>query len=185
MNWKIITPAAATPVALADAKKHLKVSGTAEDDLITLYLQAATEMAESYLGIRLINTVIEEMYEEFSEISFLRFPAQTITSIKYDADDDTEKTVSTSIYTLNTYTEPQIILRNVGEEWPIDLADKNNRIRVRYTAGFGSAPSSVPANIRAAILIILGELYENREDRVSALPKASHRLLEPWRICRF
>lgn len=185
MNWKIITPAAVTPVSLTDAKKHLKVSGTAEDDLITLYLEAATQMAESYLGIRLINTVVEEVYEEFTDIAFLRFPAQSITSIKYDADDNTEKTVSTSVYTLNTYTEPQIILKNVDQEWPTDLADNKNRIRVRYTSGFGSAPSDVPANIRAAILIILGDLHENREDRVSALPKASHRLLEPWRICTF
>jgi uncharacterized phiE125 gp8 family phage protein len=185
MGYKVITPASTTPVSLVDAKKHLKVSGNSEDDLIQLYLEAATNMAEGYLGMKLINTVIEEAYDEFTDISLVRFPTQAITSIKYDAEDTTEKTVSTDIYTLNTYVEPQMIVKNEAESWPIDLADKPNRIRVRYTAGYGSTPASVPANIRAAILVILGDLYENREDKISALPKASTRLLEPWRICRF
>lgn len=185
MNWKVITPAAVSPVALAVAKEHLRVLHTAEDDLIQLYIDAATQAAEGYLGFRLINTVIEEVYEQFSDIAYMRFPQTAITSIKYDADDNTEKTVSTDVYTLNTYTIPTMIIRNPNEEWPTDLASKSLPIRVRYTAGFGGAPSDVPEGIRHAILIILGHMYENREDNVSNLPKASHRLLDPWKLHTF
>lgn len=182
MNWKVITAPQVTPVTLEEVKAHLKVSGNAEDALLAIYIQAATYAAEAYTNIKFIDTEIEEVFQNFFECTYLRFPSKQIVSIKYDADDDTEKTVSTSVYVLNTYTEPQVIMRAKNESWPTDLADKHLRIRVRYTAGFGPAPTDVPSDIRSAILLIIGHLYENREDTVSALPKASTRLLEPWRV---
>jgi uncharacterized phiE125 gp8 family phage protein len=182
MNWKVITPPQVTPVTLEEVKAHLKVTGTDEDSLLAIYIQAATNAAEAYTNIRFIDTEIEEVFDEFHEMTYLRFPTKQIDSIKYDSSDDTEKTVNTAIYVLNTYTEPQVLLRQSGQNWPNDLADKRLRIRVRYIAGFGDEPSTVPADIRSAILLIVGHLYENREDTVSALPKASTRLLEPWRV---
>jgi uncharacterized phiE125 gp8 family phage protein len=182
MNWKVITPPQITPVTLEEVKAHLKVTGTDEDSLLTIYVEAATNAAQAYTNIRFINTDIEEVFEDFHEMTYLRFPTQAIESIEYDASDDTVKTVDTDIYVLNTYTEPQVLLRQSGKMWPTDLAEKRMRIRVRYTAGFGEQTTHVPSDIRSAILLIVGHLYENREDSVSALPKASTRLLEPWRV---
>lgn len=46
----------------------------------------------------------------------------------------------------------------------------------------GDRPMVVNASIQAAVLLIVGDLYENREDSKDAMPLASQRLLDPFRI---
>jgi hypothetical protein len=40
----------------------------------------------------------------------------------------------------------------------------------------------VPDAIKQAILLIVGRMYELREDSVSRLPKASEYILDPYRV---
>ena len=51
----------------------------------------------------------------------------------------------------------------------------------------GYSEESLPASIRAAILLILGTLFDNEADvvvgrSVAQLPLTSEKLLQPWRV---
>ena len=56
------------------------------------------------------------------------------------------------------------------------------------TCGYGDdgassdGAASVPEAIKQAVLLIIGKMYELREDSVSRLPKASEYILEPYRV---
>ncbi len=68
-----------------------------------------------------------------------------------------------------------------GTDLP-DVYERADAIQINFTGGFGSSGSDIPDAIKQAILLIVGHLYEKREDTVSRLPKASEYLLEPYRI---
>ena len=76
-----------------------------------------------------------------------------------------------------------------GEAWPSVTLAAANGVRVRYVAGYGAAGSNVPQAIRQAILLVIGSLYENREDvlvaqgvSIGVLPFGVVALLAPYRI---
>ena len=62
---------------------------------------------------------------------------------------------------------------------------RNNRadaIEIKFDCGYGSSSSDVPDAIKQAILLIVGKMYELREDSVSRLPKASEYILDSYRV---
>lgn len=75
-----------------------------------------------------------------------------------------------------------------GASWPV-TRDQMDAIVVRFTAGYGLTNASVPQPLRRAILMIAGDLYENREatvvtDRrvtVQELPSGVDRILQQYR----
>ncbi len=66
------------------------------------------------------------------------------------------------------------------------LTIKNiNDITITYTAGYGTEPSGVPMQIRQAVLMMVADGYDNREDYVKKLPTASEYLLDQYRVQLF
>jgi uncharacterized phiE125 gp8 family phage protein len=64
-----------------------------------------------------------------------------------------------------------------------------NDIIVRFVAGYGDA-ATVPDEIRWAMLLIIGELYERREDAlagavINTVPISAEYLLRPYRSVSF
>jgi hypothetical protein len=49
-----------------------------------------------------------------------------------------------------------------GGSWP-QTQDVINAFTVRFTAGYGTTAASVPYDVKAAIKLLIGHLYENRE----------------------
>lgn len=70
--------------------------------------------------------------------------------------------------------------------WPYAPLFVVDPIRVEFTAGFGAA-ADVPADLKAAILILAAHWYKNREivrvgNVVSSLPTSFDALVAPWKI---
>jgi len=51
-----------------------------------------------------------------------------------------------------------------GYQWPSATLRELAGIKITYTAGYGATASSVPSKVRHAIMMLVGDLYENRED---------------------
>jgi len=62
---RVITPAAVTAVPLQMAKNHMKIDTTVDDDLITLYLESATEKVEGFLSRSLVNKDFAQFLDYF------------------------------------------------------------------------------------------------------------------------
>jgi uncharacterized phiE125 gp8 family phage protein len=189
MGWKLKTAPTLEPVTLAEAKLHLKLdSDTTDDTLVTALIQAAREQAEKYTGRAFIEQVWEYMMDEFGEeeIELPNPPLISVSTITYTDGNNVTQTLSTSVYGVNTYDEPGEVYLKFNQIWPIVL-DVENSICITYKAGYGTAATSVPASIRAAILLIIGHLYANRENVVvgrtpAELPQGAQSLLDPFKV---
>jgi len=174
------------PITLAEAKAHLRISGTDENDLINGLIQAAREMAETYTKRQLITSTYTAKYRDFPDaegsIHVPRTPLQSVTSITYIDNQGAEQTLSTDVYeVLDDDTEAWIVLKPL-QSWPEVQAEKKQAVTVTFVAGYGNSGSSVPAAARSAILMLIGHLFENRESVAAGsfnkLPLATEILLD-------
>jgi len=190
----LITAPTVEPVSLAEAKLHLRVTHSADDDLITALIESARVKAEHLTGRRLITQTWDWLLDDFpgsSESIKLHsglYQPQSVGYIKYLDTDGVTQTWDAANYALDPYMIPGFIFPAADVNWPTDVADSANAVRVRVVCGFGDAASDVPAPIRAFIKMAVGTLYKFREDLVAGVSVAelpttyAERLLDPYRV---
>jgi uncharacterized phiE125 gp8 family phage protein len=189
MSVKVITPAATFPVTLAQARSHLRLVPYGDpaihpdDDYISTFLiPSATLWVEQYLDRALVSQTVELALNEFADRVYLPLgTVQSVTSVKALVD-SVEETVSTSVYAINDYSASSYLYLKLDQEWPV-TDEVDNAVKIRYVAGY----SSVPTLILSAIYLIIGHLYENRQQNVigltvNELPLGVYSLLQPYRI---
>lgn len=158
-----ITPPSSLPVSLAEAKLHLRVDSSYEDDLIQIFLNAAVDYLDGYGGVLGKGIVTQTWQQTFDEFDYaLRLPlvAASITSITYVNAAGSTVTLSSSLYVLRrdalgSYVEPV-----ADTDWPATNGDPA-AVVVQYVTG--TAVADVPSGIRAIILLMVAGFYANRE----------------------
>jgi len=177
-----------SPVSLTEGKLHLRVesSVTADDDLITGLLNAATKWAEDFQGRKYITQTVVEKFDAFPEEFRVKYPPLiSVTSIGYTDVDGNSQTVSSSVYDVDTTSERGRIALAYSQSWPSTRA-VIDAVTLTYVAGYGAA-SSVPDTIKTAIKLLIGHWYENRESTVigftpAEVPMGAKELLWPLRV---
>jgi uncharacterized phiE125 gp8 family phage protein len=184
-QYKITTQPATEPLTLTEAKLHLKVDTTTDDDLITALITATRQSVERYCNSALITQTVTEKYDCFTSRGFRLSvsPAIAITSISYTDSAGTSQTLDAAIYGLDIYSRPARVFLKENQQWPQTRMEVNT-VTVVYTAGYGAA-SDVPKPIVIAMKLMLADLYENRQDSARTMPSASQRILDPYRINYF
>jgi uncharacterized phiE125 gp8 family phage protein len=186
----VITPPQFALVSLEEAKAHLRVEHDDDNDYIEALVETATNTIDGpagWLGRALITQTLEWRGDEFGscDIRLPYPPIAAIVSVKYDDSDGVEQTVSSADYRLVGQSSLPRLALTYGSTWPATRW-QNEAVRVRYTAGYGDASDDVPAPIRHAVLLMVSELYENREpttDRPrTELPFAVAALLSTYRV---
>jgi uncharacterized phiE125 gp8 family phage protein len=164
MTLKLIAGPATEPLTLTEAKLHLRVTNTAEDDLITAFIVAAREAAEHETGRSLITQTWEQVIDAFPPVEIeLGWPdVLSVVSVKYTDLNSTEQTIDPANYVLDSTTSPGWLLPAYAYVWPSTL-DTVNAVRVRFTTGYGAA-SDVPEGIKAWMKLRIGTLYRFREE---------------------
>ena len=171
----------------AEAKTHLKVDTTADDTYIDNLVSAATESAQIFTNRYFINTTITQHGDTWIDIATLfKSKVSSITHIKYFDSDNSEQTLATSVWISDINHQPARIGLKPSQSFP-SLAERINAVNCKYVVGYGSAASDVPEGIREAVLLIVGNLYENRQEVVvgriaTELPKSAQYLLEQYKI---
>jgi uncharacterized phiE125 gp8 family phage protein len=162
---KLYTAPTEEPVTTAEAKLHLRVSHSDEDTHIARLVAAARRRCETETRRALVTQTWELTLQDWpcdERIILPLPPAQSITSITYVDSNGATQTIASSVYKLSVGT-PGIISLKDDQSWPYDLRDEADPITVRFVAGYGAA-STVPESLKAGILVLVGTLYENRED---------------------
>ncbi len=188
--YKITTAPAAEPITLTDVKNHLKIDYTDDDDLLAIIIQAVREFVEVYTGRALMTKTIQEYYDKFPLYTVTnprggieaRFaPLQSLTFVKYKDSDGTTQTLTVNVdYTFDNISEPPRIFPYYGTTWPT-VRDEPNSVWIEYEGGYTQA-SDVPAVIKQAMFLMIGKMYEQREDSVKNLPTQTEYLLKSVRI---
>ena len=186
MAWKITAQPANEIFTLQEVKDYLKVDDTTEDTLITTLLQSARQAAERYLNQALITQTITEKLDrlQLSTIYLSVSPVISVSSFQYADGENTTQTFAASNYVVDTFEKPARLSLAYGKTWPT-LYGNINDVTITYTAGYGSTAASVPMQIRQAILMMIADSYDNREDYVKKLPTASEYLLDQYRVQLF
>ena len=186
MAWKVTTAPATEVWTLSEVKNYLKVDTSADDTLITTLLQSAREVAERYLNQALITQTITEKLDRLSNptIYLSVSPVMSVSSFQYADSQNTTQTYNASNYIVDTFDKPARLSLAYGKTWPT-LYGNINDVTITYTAGYGSTAASVPMQIRQAILMMIADSYDNREDYVKKLPTASEYLLDQYRVQLF
>jgi len=184
---------------LAEAKAHLRVDTDAEDALIAAWIEAARQDVETATGRAMMLQDWEIWLDEFpsryrrgcwtrdGDVVLPHPPLAGILSVKTVAADGTETTITDAEYQVVTPSGPLAeqgyLLPLAGYYWPVTTCGVAGAVRVRYRAGYASA-DAVPAPLRAAILLAVGDLYANREQSSAANitdNPAFKRLIAPYR----
>lgn len=177
MKVNVITPPAALPVSLDEAKEHLRIDFDLDDNeenLLDLYLRAACNHIEQVICKRAFVTQTLELVMDHwpgYEIILPRPPLQEVLSVKYRDTYGHEYIVDPASYIVDTDSEPGRIVPANGRSWPTNqLLYPVNAIRIQYKAGYppggeddNDLTINIPADLKNAILLLTAQLYEYRE----------------------
>lgn len=160
---KLVTAPTVEPVSRTEAKLHCRVDITDDDALIDTLITAAREYCEVETDRSFINTTWDLVFDSFPDTIYIpRSPLSSVTSITYLDTAGASTTLSSTLYTTDSKGEPGRIVPAYGETWPATYAIVN-AVTVRVVIGYGSASTSVPSSIIAAIKLLVGHWYQNRQ----------------------
>lgn len=190
MTQLLITAPAGEPVTVEEARTHCRIDGNQDDELLYILTRTAREYAETYTGRSFVNTTWEHRVDQFPRFFDLpKAPLSSVTSITYVDALGATQTLSQNAYQVVSDTGPYAqkarIVEAYNQNWPTARGQADD-VRVRYVAGYGS-PTDVPMTVRAAIKLMIGHLYENREATltgtiVSEFPLGFAALLSPFKV---
>lgn len=176
-GWKVTTAASEAVISTSEAKAWLRVEHSEDDAIIAMLVASATQTAQNYLSQAFVTQTITETFDTWdSEMKLTIHPVQAVTGITYIDSDGVSQTLSSTIYNVDTYAKRAILTQAYNQTYP-SLQTQRNAITVVYTAGYGLA-TSVPADIKQALLLMIADAYENRQDSVKQLPSASKYILD-------
>jgi uncharacterized phiE125 gp8 family phage protein len=192
LRWKVITPATEEPISLEDCRSHLEAQpyydsdvDPQDDHMILAWLAAAREYCEQFTGLVIGEKTIEVALDEFptGAVELPVGPLVSMTSVSIGEGSDAE--IDEVAYTVDDYSKPPRIVPVTT--WPT-MTGATNAVKIRYVAGYGDDSDSLPLPflLRAAMLLILGHLYENRENStdkaMQTIPTGADALMRPLRI---
>lgn len=171
MNFRqlsVKTDASTWPVTLAEAKQHLRVTSSAEDTLIEALIPTATVMVENYTNLGLAQrTLIMRCRDWPCEELVLWYPLVTsVVAVRYLDQEGVEQTLDPSVYQVDIEgsLRPSVSL-GWTQTWPIIRPQHPSPVRVEYNSGYGA---SIPTPLKQAILMMMADLYENRESQITS-----------------
>jgi uncharacterized phiE125 gp8 family phage protein len=210
---KVIAAPDTEPLTLAQVRQHCNVTpyeidsdgnGThPDDDLLLALLTAAREHCEDYLGLSLATCVLEVALDAFptvaadgsTAIELPWGPVREVLSVTYGAagsdgvvssNGSGAGIVEDTEFTLDLHSTPARIVPITS--WP-SIAASTNNIRVNYLAGYGEDTDGgepCPRLLLAAMKLVLGHLYANREDGIAGafdtLPLNAEALMRSRRV---
>ncbi len=173
MILSVVTPASQV-ITTAEAKAHLHVTGSTEDGYIDTLVGAATHAIETHIEGQIGAATWKLEMNSFMDVNLPKHPVNTITSINYYDSNNATQTLATSFY--NLYKDVRKSVLEYGKNLP-NVYDKTNAVEINFTTGYATIPDA----LKQSILIVLGSLYENREDKIKRLPSSSEHLSAPYK----
>ena len=185
MALKLKTPPVVEPLSLTETKAYLKVTGTADDVLLTQMITALRKSCENWTGRSLVTQTWTlwrdgfphrakdrlphdgyfELPVDFADeaqrmIPIPKPPVQSVTFLKtYDTKNQVV-TFDTAKYFVDVASEPGRIVLNQSSSWPSGLRPAN-AVEIEFVAGYGEA-SAVPDALKQGLLLWLKLLYADR-----------------------
>ena len=172
------------PISLSEAKAHLRLDFSDEDDLVSIYLDAAIQAASDRLQRALMPARYLLALPAFKPSIDLHMPpVMSVDSVKYIDVDGVQQTLASTAYQVDTVTEPARLVPLPGQAWPSTQPAHIQAVGIQYTAGYDRG--NIPLPIKQWILLALGDMYQNRgrsADRPVVPQGFADSLLDTYRV---
>lgn len=153
----VTTAASTEPISPDIAKQHARVDHTDDDQVFSVLIPAVRAHVEKYTGLRFGAQTLTAKCDGFSDFARLPdAPAVSITSISYIDTDGATQTLSTDVYELRVDGYEAAIVLKYNQTWP--STRPGSQITVVMVVGV-----TTPADIKAAMLLLITHLYQNRQ----------------------
>jgi len=181
VGLKVKTAAATAAVSTADAKLHLRVTNTEDNTYIDNLVLAATQKVEAFTNRNIIRATFNLYLTGFPKngIVLPLSPVSSITSIKYYDSDNSLQTYSSASWFYSIYEEPVKVdyIDTPAEAYQY----RYDAVDVEFVCGYATA-ADVPESLISAILLLVGDMYENRVDYPRERFTAWQSLAYPYRV---
>jgi len=162
----VLAPATG-PITLAQVKAQSNIDFADQDAGIELMIDAAIALLDGHTGT-LRRALIEQTWQQdFAAfpVCELRLPLGdliSVSSVTYYDNNNAQQTLATSVYAAFSNPQGPFLKLKPEQSWPSSYS-RDDAVRVTWKAGFGDAADDVPADIRQAMLMLVGHWFENRE----------------------
>jgi uncharacterized phiE125 gp8 family phage protein len=168
----------ADPITIAEAKRHLDVVRDDQDEMIESMITAAREWVESYTGLAFDGDTVTQTFRCFrAGISLLVCPADDDAEVTVAYLNKAGEPVEVTGARLWRAAKPARLLPPLNGAWPTDA---DGTIAVTVTG--------VPFSLKAAMLLMIGDLYNQREETAVGVSIAASgavtKLCHPYRLER-
>jgi uncharacterized phiE125 gp8 family phage protein len=201
MKTQLVTASSSGSVSilLEDIKDHLRIpiGETNEDTLLEGLRDVAQEYVENYTNRKLLTQKWSVYFDDwpnkdsfeipYPPLQYLGSSSGPSTALAYT--NSTQNTVrwSSSNFAADSISEPGRLVRDYEvTAWPTTATlHNNNPIAITFICGY-TTTSNIPQSIKQAMLLIIGHLYEQREETIvgqpiTRVPLAANSLLASYR----
>lgn len=182
-------PPSELPVSVAEAKEHLRVTHSTDDDMIERHIEAATDLVERECGRVLVSQTWAMKLDGFPRacgvrgryIELPKVPGRSVTSIAYVDLNGTAQTLATDQYTVHADDWQPFVSEAYGVSWPSTRLQPD-AVTVTFVAGYASA-AAVPSALKQAVLLHVQASYDNLQaSEAQGLNASIRRLIAPYRV---
>jgi uncharacterized phiE125 gp8 family phage protein len=183
VTLRVLQPPAGELVETTAANAHLNLDGSEDDALVAGLVKSAVGHLDGPNGV-LGRALLTQRWA----LSLPAFPAervlplplwplQSVEAAKYFDADGAEQLLPPEAYRVLPGDDGGLELVP-GQRWPSTWCS-SRAVTVEFTAGYGSA-SDVPAQLRHAVLLLVGHWYIDREGQ--GRPAAVDLLIGPFKL---
>jgi uncharacterized phiE125 gp8 family phage protein len=168
MEFAITVQPTVEPLTADDLRTHLR-DEFADTDLLESLITAAREYAEQETGRAFLEQTIEVTLDGFpADKDYIQLPRTnliSVTSIVYVDEDGVTQTLSSGDYSADTTSVPSRIILGYDKSWPSTRCQRK-AVTITCVMGFGDEAADVPESLKAAMRLLIGDLWENREGKI-------------------
>ena len=172
MNIERLTEPSTEPVSLEEAKEHLGIIDGERDQWTQQAISEARDYVEQYCGRIWASAHFAVLYEQFAPALELPPGTTGVIGISYLDPDGVEQTIDDAEYVAN--------LRRCTVA-PVSSWPSGTDVRIECVVGAdasASPPGIVPPSVRAALKLVLGDLFANREASVVGVSRVDNPAVE-------
>jgi uncharacterized phiE125 gp8 family phage protein len=169
IRFKIIEQASGLPVTVADAQDHLRVDG--EESYIENLIKAAYKVVENRTQRPVVGKTVQQYFDDVMWTTVLYWGNVDNVLVQYYDEDNILQTF-TDYYVDNVMDRTRIVFNSLPE-----IFNRPNAIVITYDCAW-----DVPEDVKQAILLLVGEMYEKRMDHVKRLPTAFDYLIDMYKL---
>jgi uncharacterized phiE125 gp8 family phage protein len=184
MSSFLLTAPAAEPLSLDEAKAHLRVESSDEDDLIAALVTGARLHVEAQTRRALISQswrVTADAWPPDGRLTVTPAPLQSLTAVRVYDEEGTARDVDLQTFVLDLANSALVFA-----PWALPAPGRCALgIEIDVVAGYSATANDVPEPLRQAIRLLIAHWYENRGLAAagqSLLPETVAALLAPYRV---